>query len=155
MAKCAFHPDVDTEVSCSNCGRPICPRDMVPTPVGYKCPICAKPEKGQYQFVKPRQWILGGALALLAGTGGAIVLAFFLGGGFFGIIIGYFWGVLTAEAARRGSGGHRGREMAMVAIAAIVIGTLLTFTFVGFRMLIPAIAAVFGAATTLAWSWND
>ena len=37
---CAFHPDRLTAVSCSNCGRPICPSDMTPAPVGYQCPIC-------------------------------------------------------------------------------------------------------------------
>ena len=37
---CAFHPDRLTGVSCSNCGRPICPSDMTPAPVGYQCPIC-------------------------------------------------------------------------------------------------------------------
>jgi membrane associated rhomboid family serine protease len=37
---CAFHPDRLTAVACSNCGRPICPEDMTPAPVGYQCPIC-------------------------------------------------------------------------------------------------------------------
>jgi membrane associated rhomboid family serine protease len=37
---CAFHPDRLTAVSCSNCGRPICPSDMTPAPVGYQCPVC-------------------------------------------------------------------------------------------------------------------
>ncbi len=37
---CAFHPDRLTSVSCSNCGRPICPSDMIPAPVGYQCPVC-------------------------------------------------------------------------------------------------------------------
>jgi len=37
---CAFHPDRLTAVSCSNCGRPICPADMTPAPVGYQCPVC-------------------------------------------------------------------------------------------------------------------
>jgi membrane associated rhomboid family serine protease len=37
---CAFHPDRLTAVSCSNCGRPICPEDMIPAPVGYQCPVC-------------------------------------------------------------------------------------------------------------------
>src|SRR5437660_1141469 len=37
---CAFHPDRMTAVSCSNCGRPICPSDMIPAPVGYQCPVC-------------------------------------------------------------------------------------------------------------------
>jgi membrane associated rhomboid family serine protease len=38
---CAFHPDRITGVSCSRCGRPICPEDMYPAPVGQHCPICA------------------------------------------------------------------------------------------------------------------
>ena len=37
---CAFHPDRLTAVSCSNCGRPICPADMTPAPIGYQCPVC-------------------------------------------------------------------------------------------------------------------
>jgi membrane associated rhomboid family serine protease len=37
---CAFHPDRLTAVSCSNCGRPICPEDMVVAPIGYQCPVC-------------------------------------------------------------------------------------------------------------------
>lgn len=38
---CYRHPDRETGVSCSNCGRPICPDCMTPTPVGMRCPECA------------------------------------------------------------------------------------------------------------------
>lgn len=39
---CYRHPDRETRVSCSNCGRPICPECMTPTPVGMRCPECAR-----------------------------------------------------------------------------------------------------------------
>jgi membrane associated rhomboid family serine protease len=39
---CYRHPDRETGVSCSNCGRPICPECMTSTPVGMRCPECAK-----------------------------------------------------------------------------------------------------------------
>lgn len=42
MATCYRHPDRETGVSCSNCGRPICPDCMTPTPVGMRCPECSK-----------------------------------------------------------------------------------------------------------------
>lgn len=42
MATCYRHPDRETGVSCSNCGRPICPDCMTPTSVGMRCPECAK-----------------------------------------------------------------------------------------------------------------
>src|SRR5256885_13814737 len=42
MATCYRHPNRETGVSCSNCGRPICPACMTPTPVGMRCPECAR-----------------------------------------------------------------------------------------------------------------
>src|SRR5215210_3314611 len=42
MATCYRHPDRETGVSCSNCGRPICPDCMTTTPVGMRCPECAR-----------------------------------------------------------------------------------------------------------------
>jgi membrane associated rhomboid family serine protease len=38
---CYRHPDRETRVSCSSCGRPICPECMTPTPVGMRCPECS------------------------------------------------------------------------------------------------------------------
>jgi membrane associated rhomboid family serine protease len=42
MATCYRHPSRETGVSCANCGRPICPDCMTPTPVGMRCPECAR-----------------------------------------------------------------------------------------------------------------
>jgi membrane associated rhomboid family serine protease len=42
MAVCYRHPSRETGVSCSSCGRPICPDCMTPTPVGMRCPACAR-----------------------------------------------------------------------------------------------------------------
>src|SRR3954447_18107131 len=42
MATCYRHPNRETGVSCSNCGNPICPDCMTPTPVGMRCPNCAR-----------------------------------------------------------------------------------------------------------------
>ncbi len=41
MATCYRHRNRETGVSCSNCGNPICPDCMTPTPVGMRCPDCA------------------------------------------------------------------------------------------------------------------
>jgi membrane associated rhomboid family serine protease len=42
MATCYRHPSRETGVSCSNCGRPICPDCMTPTSVGMRCPECSR-----------------------------------------------------------------------------------------------------------------
>ena len=41
MATCYRHPNRETGVSCSHCGKPICPDCMTATPVGMRCPDCA------------------------------------------------------------------------------------------------------------------
>jgi membrane associated rhomboid family serine protease len=42
MPVCYRHPSRETGVACSSCGRPICPDCMTPTPVGMRCPECAR-----------------------------------------------------------------------------------------------------------------
>jgi membrane associated rhomboid family serine protease len=39
---CYRHPNRETGVACSSCGRAICPDCMTPTPVGMRCPECAR-----------------------------------------------------------------------------------------------------------------
>ena len=39
---CYRHPDRETGVACSRCGRPICPDCMTPTSVGMRCPECSQ-----------------------------------------------------------------------------------------------------------------
>jgi membrane associated rhomboid family serine protease len=51
MATCYRHPNRETGVSCSNCGNPICPDCMTPTPVGMRCPDCSR----QRTQVRPLQ----------------------------------------------------------------------------------------------------
>jgi membrane associated rhomboid family serine protease len=38
---CYRHPDRETALHCSNCGRPICPECMTHAAVGIRCPECA------------------------------------------------------------------------------------------------------------------
>jgi membrane associated rhomboid family serine protease len=42
METCYRHPGRETGVSCSACGRPICTDCMTATPVGMRCPECAR-----------------------------------------------------------------------------------------------------------------
>jgi membrane associated rhomboid family serine protease len=39
---CFKHGDRPTKISCSRCGRPICPDCMHDAPVGFQCPVCVK-----------------------------------------------------------------------------------------------------------------
>lgn len=146
MPECSFHPGVETEMRCAECERTICPKEMVLTPVGYKCPVCAKPRRSQYVYVKPRQLVGAVLAALAAGVGGGFVLGMF-GLRFF--LIAMFWGMLVGEAVRRGSGGHRGPILGVVAAGGVVLGSL-----VGGLPLLSMVLGVLGAVSTLSWTFS-
>lgn len=149
MPECSFHPGVETEMRCAECERYICPKDMVSTPVGYKCRVCATPARSQYVVVKPGQALKAALAAGAVGVGGGVLLGMFAGG-FFGIFLGFIWGSATAETARRASGGHREWSVGIIAVAAIVLGVLGAFLLTGRVNLILAVVAVFAALSDLA-----
>jgi len=73
--KCTYHPDVETNLRCGKCGKPICPKDMVQTPVGARCPECARLYKLPTYQVSAKYY----ARAVGAGFGAALVLGFLWG----------------------------------------------------------------------------
>ena len=68
--RCANHPNVETLVSCSNCGKPICPDCMVHAPVGVKCRDCARMPRSALVRLKPAK-----AATAIAATAGAALAA--------------------------------------------------------------------------------
>jgi len=138
MPQCAFHPKVETNVRCVECDRYICPKDFVPTPVGYKCRECARPLPSARRTVKPRQFALAVVASLLAGVGGALLAAW---AGFTSWLLMLVLGLLTGEAARRASGGLREVPIALAAGASVLLGTAL-FGFGPIEMALATGAAV-------------
>ena len=37
---CTFHPNVETQLRCNRCNKPICIKCAKHTPTGYRCPEC-------------------------------------------------------------------------------------------------------------------
>ena len=72
MEVCYRHPDRETGVSCSNCGRPICPDCMTSTSVGMRCPECARQKttvKTMRTVEEPRATYVLIAVNVLIGLG--------------------------------------------------------------------------------------
>jgi len=126
MPQCAFHPKVETNVRCAECERYICSKDMVETPVGYKCRECARPARGQLAYIKPKQLLIATAAALIVGVLGGLVvgqLLHLIRWSFFILMIMYGAGI--AEVVRRASGGHRGTLLGIIAAIGAVGGGFL------------------------------
>ncbi|NLT04679.1 MAG: rhomboid family intramembrane serine protease [Solirubrobacterales bacterium] len=94
MATCYRHPDRETGVSCSNCGRPICPDCMTATPVGMRCPDCARDRT---------KVVRAGA----AGIGEPPVLTYIL----IGINVAIALGAMLSGASATGGGGIGGSSL--------------------------------------------
>jgi hypothetical protein len=110
---------VETFVSCSNCGKPICPDCMVQAAVGIKCRDCAKLPRSARVTLKPDVAAKAVAAAFAVGSGFGVVLAF-AGGyglGFFTFVIAYFVGLLTGRAVLSAAGRYRAPATAWIASA--------------------------------------
>ncbi|MCX6377153.1 MAG: B-box zinc finger protein [Armatimonadetes bacterium] len=120
VTHCARHPNVETGLTCATCGTPICPKCMVVTPVGMKCPDCGRVKNSLLFHVTPGRFLLAGITALAAGVVTTIIGAL----GFFAIFLlipyGYFAGTLILKA----SGMKRGLKLEALAGVGMVLGAL-------------------------------
>ena len=77
LHRCAFDPEVETALACGKCGKYICPRCMIQTPVGSRCRECARLTRHPTFDVQTSYYVRAAA------AGGAV-----------GIVAGLVWGVL-------------------------------------------------------------
>jgi B-box zinc finger len=118
---CAEHPNIETRLRCSRCGRPICPRCAVRTPVGMRCPDCAGTRATV--VANPagtlRAALAGLAVATAVGVGWALLPSW----GFYWALLLGFGVVETMVWLLRA---RRGTDLQAIAIAIVVYGVLLS-----------------------------
>ena len=141
---CARHPDRETGLRCNRCDRYMCPACAVQTPVGYRCRECVREQEdrffsgtsGDYVLVFATSAVGAGLAQLLAG----LLPVLFL------ILLAIPLGGVIATLALQLSGRRRGRWSGSVAVAGVIVGSLLfalTLGGLGFRtLLFTAILAV-------------
>jgi hypothetical protein len=124
---CATHPNVETELECGKCGRLICPRCLVQTPVGARCRGCAQLRRLPMFTLRPVDLVrMAVATVVLATAVGWLwALAFPRPGrlGFMLLLAGVLIGALFAKVVDWAGRGKRGP--AVTAIAAL--GVLLAY----------------------------
>jgi len=122
---CANHPSVPTILRCNRCGKPICVKCAVLTPVGYRCKECVRGQQsifytaglGDYAIAA----IVAVPLSVLAGF-----LVSLVGGFLFYLLIfaGPLAGGVIADLVHRAVGRRRGRYLWLVVCSAIVLGAV-------------------------------
>jgi len=74
--KCAEHPDIETDLRCGRCERPICPECMVHTPVGIRCRECANLKRLPTYEVSAKQYIAAVGVGLGTAVAAGFIWAF-------------------------------------------------------------------------------
>jgi hypothetical protein len=156
---CANHPNVETLLRCNKCGKPICMKCAVQTPVGYRCKECVRQQQNVYFNAEAWDNPIALAVSFLVTLIATPLVSAILGRmGFFGIIIALFIGAsaggILAQIIRRAVGRRRGRYLPYFALAGIIfgvlIGSLIALLFIGIFPLfsIPMLIFAFLAITT-------
>jgi len=125
---------------------------MVSTPVGYKCPEHARPERGQYIVVKPRQLVRAIAAGVAVAALGGVIIAWMP---FESLLFGIVWGAATSEIVRRASGGHRGGTVGVVAAGSLGVGWVAGAAFggVGLFTLVTAVVVALALLAVVEMRW--
>ena len=131
--RCFWHPDLETGLSCSRCGRSICPSCMVQAPVGIRCKECGRPIRMPTYDVGPLNYVRGLAVCIAIAIFGGVAWLFlnaFLGvlpfvSGLVGLGLGYATSELLGLAINR----KRSILLAVCAGGAVVIAFLIPFIF--------------------------
>jgi len=117
---CANHPQTPTALRCNKCGKPICSKCAVLTPVGYRCKDCVR---GQQQIFETALWydyLIAAVIAAPLAALGSFVAAL----GFFTIFLAPVVGGAIAELVRAGVRRRRGRYLSLVAAGAFGLGCM-------------------------------
>lgn len=127
--ECAYHPGVETYLRCGKCGKPICPRCMVQTPVGARCRECAQLRRLPTYDVSPRQYLVAAAMGVASALVGGTIWALLPLGGYFSFIVaaalGYGIGELIGLAVNR----RRGPGLQSIAALSTILSFLVSRLF--------------------------
>ncbi len=120
---CVNHPKTETLIRCSKCLDPICTKCAIRTPVGLRCPKCARIGRSPLYILGPQHYVIAAVVALAASlVAGAVVVQLGL---LFTIILSAPIGGLIGEVVLRGTRGKRGRPVQIIVAVCIAVGALL------------------------------
>ena len=133
---CYWHPEIETGLSCSRCGKNICAQCLVQAPVGIRCRECGRAQPMPTYDVRPANYTLGIGVAILLmilGTPAWVVLdnlllvfgAYGSVSGLLAVVFGFITGDLVSRTVNR----KRSALLALTACAVVVLTYLVSRLF--------------------------
>ena len=143
---CHWHPDVETSLSCSRCGKALCTQCLVQAPVGIRCRECGIVPPLPTFDVSRVYYARAAGAALVCAVGGGLLWAvanIVLRGipflpSLVAIGIGYGAGELISLAVNR----KRGKGLAWIAGGSVVVAFLISSQILSYGINIWALLFV-------------
>jgi hypothetical protein len=121
---CYYHPHTPTSLRCNKCGKYICIKDARRTPVGYRCKECVRELQDTFFNATPVDYTITAVITLpIAYLAALIVPRLFWLALFAGPVVG----IAIAEVIRVATRKRRGRYTWIVALACLLLGSLVPF----------------------------
>ncbi|MEE8518285.1 MAG: hypothetical protein V3S98_04080 [Dehalococcoidia bacterium] len=155
---CHWHPDRETGLHCSNCGKAMCVECMRQHPVGIRCKECAKLNRLPTYQVSASYAARGiGAaigMGILGSVGLYVVFSILPAAGFFFFIIMGGLGYAIAAGVAAAVNYRRGRPYQYMALGGVLLATaplaLSSLFVVGIGALLNLVGV--GIAGVIAWN---
>ena len=145
--KCATHPGVETNLTCGKCGKPICPKCMVQTPVGARCPECARLQKLPTFRVSTSYYLRAVGAGLGLGIAGGLIwgliqslFSFF----YLNLLLAPALGYAVSELLSRVVNRKRSTGLAVIAGAVMTLAYLVSLSLRHWFPLVPLDLVVLG-----------
>ena len=130
---CNWHPDTETRLFCSQCGKSICTLCMVQVPVGIRCRECGRTERLPTYDVQPTFLLRAVGVAVVVALVGGLLWMYMnsmFGGvplvsSIFGLAVAYAIGEMISRSVNR----KRGVTLAWIAGSAMVVAYLISGGF--------------------------
>lgn len=138
---CAKHPNVETNLRCNNCGKLICAKCAVRTPIGYRCKECVS---GQQKVFETALWqdypIAFFSAGLLAFLGGLIIDQL----GFLALFVAPMAGAVIGEVVRWLTRRRRSKTLFQLAAGGAALGSLIPMLIilVGWLLGVDALSTI-------------
>jgi hypothetical protein len=123
--QCATHPAIETELACSRCGKAICSRCLIHTPVGARCRECANVRRIPTYNISGL--LFARAVSAGLGAGAAIGVAWWWFDAyriiyvFFGVLLGIAIGYAVGEGVAIAANRRAGPPLQAIAVAGVVL----------------------------------
>lgn len=122
--ECARHAGVETALRCGRCETPICPSCLIQSPVGARCPDCARVVRAPMYVLSGQNMLRAGLAAVVGGVVMGLLWRLILlpfTAGFFSLLVGVALGYAFTRLLEFATGGKRGPGMVGFAVSGIVL----------------------------------